>query len=114
MREAAGGAATRRATTTCRRRTAHKEWTPERLIHWGVSIGPATGAFVAAMLGRHRNPEHGYRGCLGLLGLARRYGRERLEAACALAMELNAIYYRHVRELLANGRDRVEPGGTAS
>ena len=92
---------------------AHKEWTPERLIHWGASIGPATGAFVAAMLERHRHPEHGYRGCLGLLGLARRYGRERLEAACALAMELNAIYYRHVKEILANGRDRIEPGGTA-
>jgi transposase len=93
---------------------AHKEWTPERLIHWGASIGPATGAFVAAMLERHRHPEHGYRGCLGLLGLARRYGRARLEAACALAMELDAIYYRHVKEILANGRDRIEPGTAAS
>jgi hypothetical protein len=65
---------------------AHKEWTPERLIHWGTSIGPAAGAFVAAMLERHRHPEHGYRGCLALLGLARRYGRQRLEAACAPAI----------------------------
>lgn len=87
---------------------AHKEWSPERLIHWGASIGPHTGAFVAALLQRHRHPEHGYRGCLGLLSLGRRYGRERLEAACGLAIELNAIYYRHVRDILANGRDRIE------
>ena len=42
-----------------------------------------TGAFVVTMLQRHRHPEHGYRGCLGLLSLAKRYGPERLEAACA-------------------------------
>ena len=87
---------------------AHKDWTPQRLIHWGKAVGPNTGAFVAMMLERHRHPEHGYRGCLGLLSLARRYGRDRLEAACGLAIELNAVYYRHVREILARGRDRVD------
>ena len=87
---------------------AHKEWTPQRLIHWGATIGPHTGRFVTAMLERHRHPEHGYRGCLGLLSLARRYGNDRLEAACARAIELNAVYYRHVREILARGSDRVE------
>ena len=66
------------------------------------------------MLERHRHPEHGYRGCLGLLSLARRYGRDRLEAACALAIELNAVYYRHVREILARGRDRVDAAGDPS
>lgn len=86
---------------------AHKDWTPQRLIHWGHSLGPNTGAFVTAMLQRHRHPEHGYRGCLGLLSLARRYGRDRLEAACGIAIELNAVYYRHVREILARGRDRI-------
>lgn len=93
---------------------AHKDWTPERLIHWGNSVGPNAGAFVTAMLQRHRHPEHGYRGCLGLLSLAKRYGRERLEAACGLAIDLNAIYYRHVREILAHGRDRLEPGAATS
>jgi hypothetical protein len=88
---------------------AHKEWTPERLIQWGATIGPNTAAFVETMLQRHRHPEHGYRGCLGLLSLTKRYGAERLEVACGIAIDLNAIYYRHVREILTNGRDRVEP-----
>jgi transposase len=87
---------------------AHKDWTPQRLVHWGRSIGPHTGAFVSTMLERHRHPEHGYRGCLGLLSLARRYGRERLEVACGIALALNAVYYRHVREILARGRDRLD------
>jgi len=31
---------------------AHKQWTPERLIHWGSGIGPNTGQFVAQLLQR--------------------------------------------------------------
>jgi transposase len=49
---------------------AHKQWTPERLIHWGAGIGPNTGQFVAQLLQRFKHPEHGYRSCLGLLGAA--------------------------------------------
>ena len=88
---------------------AHKQWTPERLIHWGGQVGPSTGAFVTQLLQRFRHPEHGYRSCLGLLGLAKRYGPARLEAACAIALGLGASYYRHVRDILANGRDLVAP-----
>ena len=86
---------------------AHKQWTPERLIHWGSSIGVNTGQFVAQLLGRFRHPEHGYRSCLGLLSLAKRYGPQRLEAACTLALELGAAHYRHVRDILHNGRDLI-------
>jgi transposase len=88
---------------------AHKQWTPERLIHWGGEVGPSTGAFVTQLLQRFRHPEHGYRSCLGLLSLAKRYGTARLETACALALGLGAGYYRHVRDILANGADLVEP-----
>jgi len=88
---------------------AHKQWTPERLIHWGGEVGPSTQAFVTQLLQRHRHPEHGYRSCLGLLGLAKRYGAARLEAACTLALGLGAGYYRQVREMLANGADLIEP-----
>jgi len=87
---------------------AHKQWTPERLIHWGDSIGVNTGHFVTQLLRRFRHPEHGYRSCLGLLSLAKRYGPQRLEAACALALELGAGHYRHLRDMLANGRDLVQ------
>lgn len=56
---------------------------------------------------RFRHLEHGYRSCLGLLGLAKRYGPKRIEAACALGLELGAGRYRDVRDILANGGDLV-------
>jgi transposase len=40
---------------------AHMEWTPQRLIHWGESIGMATGSVVTRILERYKHPEHGKR-----------------------------------------------------
>ena len=62
---------------------------------------------ITRLLQEQRHPEHGYRACLGLLLLSRRYGRERLEATCALALELGVHRYRHVRDILINNRDRA-------
>ena len=92
---------------------AHREWTPERLIHWGESIGVATGRIVTRLLEERRHPEHGYRACLGLLSLVKRYGKPRLEAACVLAMELGTAKYSHVRDILASGRDRQASNAVA-
>ena len=86
---------------------AHLEWTPERLVHWGQSIGVATGRLVARLIEERRHPEHGYRACLGLLSLARRYGRERLEAASVIALELGTAKYVHVKAILVNERDKA-------
>jgi transposase len=88
---------------------AHREWSPQRLIDWGQHIGPATAEVVTRLLAEHKHPEHGYRACLGLLSLAKRYGRTRLEAACLLALQLSAFKYRHVRDILTSNRDRSAP-----
>lgn len=88
---------------------AHMEWTPQRLIDWGKTIGPATAVAVTRLMAENRHPEHGYRACLGLLSLAKRYGKARLEASCMLALQLGACRYRHVRDILANNRDQHTP-----
>jgi len=91
---------------------AHLEWSPERLVHWGQDIGVATGALVSRMLATRQHPEHGYRACLALLSLAKRYGKPRLEAACLIALELGTTRSVDVREILVNGRDQVTPSTT--
>ena len=92
---------------------AHLEWTPQRLIDWGKTIGPATAVAVTRLLEQHKHPEHGYRACLGLLSLAKRYGKPRLEAGCTLALQIGACQYRHVRDILVNNRDQARPTQTS-
>ena len=91
---------------------AHMEWSPDRLIHWGQSIGVATGQTVMRLLQERLHPEHGYRACLGLLSLVKQYGKPRLEAACQIALELGTTKYSHVRDILANKRDQMQPAST--
>ena len=66
-----------------------------------------TAAVVTRLLEEHKHPEHGYRACLGLLSLSKRYGKPRLEAGCILALQIGACQYRHVRDILANNRDQT-------
>ena len=84
----------------------HLEWTPSRITNWAASIGPNTSALAIAILDERRHPEQGYRSCLGILRLGKRYGRERLEAASARALAVGARSYRNVESILKSGLDR--------
>ena len=59
-----------------------------------------------ALLESKPHPEQGYRACLGLLALARKYSDARLEAGCARALALGAKTRRSVASILAAGLDR--------
>jgi transposase len=85
----------------------HLAWTPSRLVHWARSIGQNTQKWVEAILADRPHPEQGYRSCLGILRLSKRYGPERLEAACTRAVAVRARSYRHVDSILKRGLDRV-------
>ena len=85
---------------------AHLEWTPAKLISWGQRIGVSTTAVVTWQLEHRPHPEQGYRACLGLLALVRRYSAERLEAACTRAMAIRAPNLRSVTNILKCGLDR--------
>jgi transposase len=87
----------------------HLAWTPTRLIAWGRTVGPETEALISAILADRPHPEQGYRSCLGILRLAKRYGEQRLEAACQRAVAVRARSYRHVHSILKHGLDRQPP-----
>ena len=70
---------------------AHQEWSPSRRVRWGATIGPETATLVEQILASRPHPEQGYRSCLGLLRLAKRFGPARLNAACARAVALSAL-----------------------
>ena len=76
------------------------EWTPGRLLNWGLSIGLATRDVVKWQLENRPHPEQGYRACLGLLNLAKGYGPERLEAACRRALAMGSPTRKRIKSIL--------------
>ena len=85
---------------------AHQTWTPGRFMNWAQDIGPYTLELVKHQLENRPHPEHGYRACLGLLSQAKRYGKQRLEAACQRALALAAPRYASVTSILKQGLDQ--------
>jgi len=85
----------------------HAEWTPARVLNWAAKVGPNVTTLVGAILEERKHPEHGYRSCLGILRLGKRFGEARLDAACRRAHEAGARSYRSVESILKRGLDRV-------
>ena len=52
---------------------------------------------------RRPHPEQGFRSCIGILGLVKRYGAERVDAACARALAIGTRSYSSVAAILKNG-----------
>lgn len=86
---------------------AHRNWSPGRFLNWARAIGTATFDVVEGLLKDRPHPEHGYRACLGLLNLSRRYGHERLEQACARALAINSASYKSIASILKQGLDQL-------
>lgn len=86
---------------------AHAEWTPARIATWATTVGPSVAALATAIMEERTHPEQGYRSCLGLIRLAKRYDAPRVDAACARALMAGARSYRHVESILRHGLDRA-------
>jgi transposase len=85
---------------------AYAEWTPQRLVRWAHKTGGATAEVIAQILGSRPHPQQGFRSCLGVLRLGKRYGEARLEAACQRALRIRAVHYKSIESILKNGLDQ--------
>ena len=82
------------------------EWTADRMEEKGREIGPSTAAVISQIMKTRKHPELGYRSCLGVLRMGKRYSNERLEAACRRAVAMNVCSYRSIKSILENSLDR--------
>ena len=85
----------------------HMEWTPGRFLNWAVQVGSATSGLVKHLLENRPHPEQGYRSCLGLLNLSKRFGEDRLEKACAYALKIGAKTRRSVESILIRNMENT-------
>jgi transposase len=89
------------------------DWNPERFISWGESIGPETKLMIINILKKKQHPEQAYKSCLGVLGMAKKVGNERLNNACKRAMAYNTYNYMAIQNILSKGLDKLEDETTS-
>ena len=84
------------------------EWSSERFISWAGNIGESCQGYIMAILDKKQHPEQSYKSCLGVLHLAKKYGRGRLDNACRRATEYGAYNYNMVERILKKGWDKLD------
>jgi transposase len=86
----------------------HKDlqWTSASMVNKGRAVGIHTADALQKIMNERKHPELGYRACLGVLRLGKRYSNERLESACRRAIAMNVCSYRSIKSILENSLDR--------
>lgn len=89
------------------------EWTPQRIINWAAKAGQNVAALVERLMSSRPHPEQGFRSAIGIIGLGKKVGDFRLDAACRRAIAIGGETYRCVARILEHGQDRLPlPGAT--
>ena len=86
---------------------AYLKMTPEKIMRWACRTGEQTTLLSRTILDRRAHPAQGYRAILGIMNLGGKYGEDRLERACGMALRANSIRYRDVRSILKEELDRT-------
>jgi hypothetical protein len=62
---------------------------------------------VEIILSTRPHPEQGFRSCLGIMRLGKKYTWERLEAAATRAIRIKGYSYKSIESILKTGLDSV-------
>ncbi len=83
----------------------YRDWTHKRIQREAATISNDAAALVEIVLRSRPHHEQGLRSCIGILGLRKRYGVERLDAACAKALTLDTRSYSSIAAILKNKQE---------
>jgi len=81
----------------------YAEWSPERFIKWGQSIGDDVAEMIRVVLKSRKHPEQAFKTCMGILNLVKEHGPDRLNKACKRALGFGFHSYRRIKNILDNG-----------
>lgn len=81
------------------------DWTLAKILTESGRIGPCAQLLCEKILEDRPHPEQGFRSCMGILSLEKRFGAQRLEAAALRALEIGARNYGSLKSILEKGLD---------
>jgi hypothetical protein len=98
---------------TCRRGVeGYATRTVDRLAAQAAGYGPATGTYARRLLDGDA-PWMMMRSVYRLIGLAKRYGPQAAEAACARALDVDVINVSKIESMLKNATENTPAAGLA-
>lgn len=78
------------------------EWNAERFVNWAESLGDNIKSVIENILAKKRHPEQGYRVCIGILSLSKKYEKDELDKVCRKALCYNYYSLKWITNCLKN------------
>lgn len=88
--------------------TYNADWSSEYFITWAQKIGTSTKEYIEKILNKKQYPEQSYKSCMGILSMASKIGKERLNNACKRALSYDVVSYNSIKNILERGLDKEE------
>ena len=84
-------------------------WNKQDLLAQAARIGTSVLQAATLMLENSIYMEQNYKACFGMLMLQKKYGTQRLEAACSRALQGTRVNYTMIKNILERGLDKQLP-----
>jgi transposase len=84
------------------------DWNPEKILSWATNIGDKVNDVAAHILNSSQHPEQGFKSCIGIISLSKKYGNLRVNHACEIAISYQEFSYKFINNLLQRGMDKIE------
>ncbi len=84
------------------------EWSPDRISRWANQIGDQVRALCICIMNNRSHPEQGFKACLGIIALANKYDKARVNRASARALSFGNLSYKAVKNILEKKLDLLE------
>lgn len=98
----------------CPKHRAILEWSPEMFIQQAGAIHEDVEHYIRRILEKTRYQDQANKLCSGILGFARKVGRDRLASACRLADSIGKYSFREIQDILQNRSEQIDlPEDTA-
>lgn len=88
--------------------TYKSDWSSEYFVNWAARVGTNTKECIEKILLQKQYPEQNYKSCVGVLNMANKVGKERLNNACKRALFHEVVGYNPIKNILENGLDKQE------
>ena len=80
-----------------------KGWSPAWFIAQATKTGPALAELVSRVMNNRKHPEQGFRAAMGLLGLSKKYPKQRVEKAAERALYFGNLTCKAMKTILDQG-----------
>lgn len=87
---------------------AMSEWSAAVFLKKAEEIGSSVQLYIQRVFELRQHPEQAFRTCQGILSFARRIGADRLDRACARALDYGLYNYRTIKLILERGLDSCD------